>query len=88
MVVQVAEAVETFEVVPAETAVAAGTVEVAEVEAAGSVEAAEVEAAGSVEVAEAFGRRLLCASAGGAACSRVSAACFVVPAPFSVAALS
>lgn len=77
MVVQVAEAVETSEVVPAETAVAAGTVEVA-----------EVEAAGSVEVAEAFGRRLLCASAGGAACSRVSAACFVVPAPFSVAALS
>lgn len=58
-----------------------------EVVAAGTAEAAEVEAGGSVEVVEAFGRRLLCAMAGGVARSRVSAECFVVPAQFSEAGL-
>lgn len=87
------QAVDMSEVVSAETVVAAGTaevagtVEVADVEAAGTVEVAEVEVAGTVEVVEAFGRLLLCAMAGGPACSRVSAECFVVPAPFSGAGL-
>ncbi len=64
------------EVAPAETVVAAGTAEVA-----------EVEVVGAVEVVEAFGHQLLCAMAGRIACSQVSAECFVVPAQFSGAGL-
>lgn len=88
------------EVVPAGTVVAAGTAEVAgtvevagtaevaeTVEVAGTVEVAEVEADGTVEAVEALGRQLLCAMAGGAVRSRVSAERFVVPAPFSGAGL-
>lgn len=71
--VRAAEAVEMFEVVHAGTVAAAGTAEVAELEAVGRVEA--------------LGRQLLCAMAEGPVCSRVSAACFVVPAPFSGAGL-
>lgn len=54
---------------------------------AGTAEVAEVAAVGSVEVVEAFGRQRLRAMAGGVACSRVSAECFVVPAQFSGAGL-
>lgn len=102
LTVQDAEAVEMSEVVPAGNAEVAGTAEVAgeeeavgtaevaeEEEAVGTVEVAEEEeeAAGTVEVVEAFVRQLLCATAGGAAWSQVSAECFVVPAPFSGAGL-
>lgn len=87
LTVQDAGAVEMSEVVPAETAEVAGTVEVADAEAVGTVEVAEVEAGGTVEVVDAFGHQLLCAMAGEAVCSRVSAECFVVPSPFYGAGL-
>lgn len=80
LTVQAAEAVDMSEVEPAGTVEEAGTGEAVEVEAVGTV--------GTVEVVEAFGRQPLCAVAGGVACYQVSAACFVVPAPFSVADLS
>lgn len=62
---------------------AAEAVEMSEVVPAGTAEVAEVGAGGSVEVVEALGHQLLCAVAGGAACSLIFAGCFVVPAPFS-----
>lgn len=82
LTVQDAEAVAMSEMAPDGTVVAAETAEVAE-----TVEVAEVEAAGTVEVVEALGRQLLCAAAGGAVCSQVSAECFVAPALFSGAGL-
>lgn len=78
LTVQAAEAVEMSEELPA------GTAGVAVVVAAGSVEVVEVEAVGSVE---AFGHQLLCAKAGGAVQSQVSAEGYAVPAPFSGAGL-
>ena len=83
-----------WELMPAGTAVVeaaetagvevAGTAEVAEEEVVGT---AEVEAVGTVEVDEAFGHRLLWATAGEVASSRLSAECFVAPAQFSGARL-